>query len=42
MVKHILELERKPYWTYGEVSCAAYPLSSLDTINTVSYLLYDM
>ncbi|EDV22847.1 uncharacterized protein TRIADDRAFT_58478 [Trichoplax adhaerens] len=38
MVKHILELERKPYWTFGEVSCAAYPLSSLDTIDTESGL----
>ncbi|XP_035674128.1 transient receptor potential cation channel subfamily V member 5-like [Branchiostoma floridae] len=32
MFQHILETEREVYWTYGEVTCAAYNLTDLDTI----------
>ncbi|XP_070540761.1 transient receptor potential cation channel subfamily V member 5-like isoform X2 [Ptychodera flava] len=33
MFDHILELEREVYWIYGNVTCAAYALNGLDTID---------
>ncbi|XP_070539469.1 uncharacterized protein [Ptychodera flava] len=32
MFDHILEYERDVYWTYGDVTCAAYALDGFDTI----------
>lgn len=32
MFDHILEMKRKIAWTYGEVTCAEYPLTDLDTV----------
>ncbi|XP_068237254.1 transient receptor potential cation channel subfamily V member 5 [Palaemon carinicauda] len=31
---HILNIEREIYWQIGNITCAAYPLEDLDTINT--------
>ena len=33
MYEHILERERKISWTYGNVTCATYPLEHIDTID---------
>ncbi|ERL84850.1 hypothetical protein D910_02274 [Dendroctonus ponderosae] len=30
---HILKLEREIYWQIGSITCAAYPLSQIDTID---------
>lgn len=30
---HILNLEREIYWQIGSITCAAYPLSQIDTID---------
>lgn len=30
---HILEVKRKIYWVYADISCAAYLLRDVDTIN---------
>lgn len=32
MFEHVLEIERDILWTYGGVTCAAYPLQYIDTI----------
>lgn len=31
---HILNLEREIYWQIGSITCAAYPLNQIDTIDT--------
>ncbi|XP_017777075.1 PREDICTED: transient receptor potential cation channel subfamily V member 5 [Nicrophorus vespilloides] len=31
---HILKLEREIYWQIGSITCAAYPLNQIDTIDT--------
>ncbi|RZC32734.1 transient receptor potential cation channel subfamily V member 6 [Asbolus verrucosus] len=33
MFFHILNLEREIYWQIGSITCAAYPLSQIDTID---------
>ncbi|CAG9764155.1 unnamed protein product [Ceutorhynchus assimilis] len=33
---HILKLEREIYWQIGSITCAAYPLSQIDTIDTIT------
>uniref|UniRef100_H2Z592 Ion transport domain-containing protein n=1 Tax=Ciona savignyi TaxID=51511 RepID=H2Z592_CIOSA len=33
MLDHILELKREISWVFGDVTCATYPLSDVDTIN---------
>lgn len=33
MFFHILNLEREIYWQLGSITCAAYPLSQIDTID---------
>ncbi|KAF2896771.1 hypothetical protein ILUMI_09404 [Ignelater luminosus] len=33
MFYHILKLEREIYWQIGSITCAAYPLSQIDTID---------
>lgn len=33
MFFHILNIEREIYWQLGSVTCAAYPLSQIDTID---------
>lgn len=33
MYEHILEKERQVYWIYGNVTCAGYPLTHIDTIS---------
>ncbi|CAK8683420.1 unnamed protein product [Clavelina lepadiformis] len=33
MLDHILELKRDIAWVFGDVTCAHYPLSDIDTIN---------
>lgn len=33
MFFHILNLEREIYWQIGSITCAAYPLNQIDTIN---------
>ena len=30
---YFLEMSRDTYWVYADVSCAAYSLSDIDTIN---------
>lgn len=30
---HILNIEREIYWQIGSITCAAYPLSQIDTID---------
>ncbi|XP_006816006.1 transient receptor potential cation channel subfamily V member 6-like [Saccoglossus kowalevskii] len=35
MFDHALELERQVYWIYGNVTCAAYGLSGLDSIDKI-------
>lgn len=32
MFDHILQKTRTVYWQYGNVTCAGYPLSDIDTI----------
>lgn len=32
MFTYITTLERKPYWVYADIACAAYKLDNLDTI----------
>lgn len=34
MYEHILKIEREVYWTFGDVTCAAYPLDHIDTISS--------
>ncbi|KAG5682668.1 hypothetical protein PVAND_012006 [Polypedilum vanderplanki] len=34
MFFHILNIDREIYWQLGSITCAAYPLEQLDTINT--------
>jgi transient receptor potential cation channel subfamily V protein 5 len=34
MFFHVLNIEREIYWQIGSVTCAAYPLTKLDTIDT--------
>lgn len=34
MFFHILNIEREIYWQIGSITCAAYPLSQIDTIDT--------
>lgn len=33
MFFHILNIEREIYWQIGSITCAAYPLSQIDTID---------
>ena len=33
MFFHILNIEREIYWQIGSITCAAYPLSQVDTID---------
>ena len=33
MYEHVLEKERQVFWIYGTVTCAGYPLASIDTIS---------
>ncbi|XP_033305073.1 transient receptor potential cation channel subfamily V member 5 isoform X3 [Bombus bifarius] len=33
---HILNIEREIYWQIGSITCAAYPLSQVDTIDVVT------
>ncbi|ODM96433.1 Transient receptor potential cation channel subfamily V member 6 [Orchesella cincta] len=33
---HILNIEREIYWQIGSVTCAAYPLTQLDTIDPIT------
>ncbi|KYN30196.1 Transient receptor potential cation channel subfamily V member 5 [Trachymyrmex cornetzi] len=33
MFFHIMNIEREIYWQIGSITCAAYPLSQIDTIN---------
>lgn len=33
MFSHILNIEREIYWQIGSITCAAYPLSQVDTID---------
>ncbi|KAI3383722.1 hypothetical protein SNEBB_005561 [Seison nebaliae] len=35
MFKLILEIIREVYWTFGNVVCVAYPLTEIDTINSI-------
>lgn len=30
---HIMNIEREIYWQIGSITCAAYPLSQIDTID---------
>jgi len=34
MFFHILNIDREIYWQLGSITCAAYPLEQLDTIDT--------
>ncbi|XP_066600536.1 transient receptor potential cation channel subfamily V member 5 isoform X2 [Prorops nasuta] len=36
MFFHIMNIEREIYWQIGSITCAAYPLSQVDTIDTVT------
>lgn len=36
MFFHILNIEREIYWQIGSITCAAYPLSQIDTIDTTT------
>lgn len=33
MFFHIMNIEREIYWQIGSITCAAYPLSQIDTID---------
>lgn len=33
MFFHILNIEREIYWQLGSITCAAYPLEQIDTID---------
>lgn len=33
MFFHILNIDREIYWQIGSITCAAYPLSQIDTID---------
>ena len=33
MFNHILNRDREVFWTYGDVTCAAFPLKGLDTVS---------
>lgn len=33
---HILNIEREIYWQIGSITCAAYPLSQVDTIDVIT------
>jgi hypothetical protein len=34
MFFHIINIEREIYWQIGSVTCAAYPLTKMDTIDS--------
>lgn len=36
MFFHIMNIEREIYWQIGSITCAAYPLSQIDTIDVDS------
>lgn len=36
MFFHIMNIEREIYWQLGSITCAAYPLSQVDTIDNVT------
>lgn len=36
MFFHILNIEREIYWQIGSITCAAYPLSQVDTIDVTT------
>lgn len=33
---HIMSIEREIYWQIGSITCAAYPLSRVDTIDVTN------
>jgi len=35
MLDHILELKRKVSWVFGDVTCALYPITNIDTVSQV-------
>jgi transient receptor potential cation channel subfamily V protein 5 len=41
MFKHVLRIERKILWTYGDVVCASYPLGYIDTVDQQTGQLND-
>lgn len=36
MFNHVLSIEREVIWTYGSVTCSAYPLENTDSINSIT------
>lgn len=36
MFIHIMNIEREIYWQIGSITCAAYPLSQVDTIDVTT------
>lgn len=37
MLDHILELKREVAWTFGDVTCAHYPLGDVDTVSFIRW-----
>ncbi|ESO10140.1 hypothetical protein HELRODRAFT_72856 [Helobdella robusta] len=38
MYQHIMQTDREVYWTYGNVTCAGYPLDHVDSISETGHI----